>query len=79
MARNELAVYLSKQRTLRRTDTPSPAQAVQVETAFLPPTIDNARECKTCYAVDSCMLYRKVSVTPGDERVSKADRTRQSI
>lgn len=27
---------------------------------FLPPSIDNPKECRTCYAVDSCMLYRKV-------------------
>jgi len=29
--------------------------------SFLPPTIDNDWECKRCYQVDSCMLYRKVS------------------
>lgn len=29
---------------------------------FLPATIDNPRECRSCYAVDSCMLYRKVMI-----------------
>lgn len=58
MARNELAGWMSKQRTL---DTPTPRAEADVEgVGFLPPTIDNARECKSCYAVDSCMLYRKV-------------------
>lgn len=28
---------------------------------ILPPTIDDARECKSCSAVDACMLYRRVS------------------
>ncbi|KAL7412405.1 AAA domain-containing protein [Mrakia frigida] len=27
--------------------------------SFLPPSIDNDWECKRCYQVDSCMLYRK--------------------
>ena len=31
--------------------------------SFLPPTIDNDWECKRCYQVDSCMLYRKVSIS----------------
>ncbi|KAG6839628.1 hypothetical protein H0H87_000364 [Tephrocybe sp. NHM501043] len=26
---------------------------------FLPPTIDNERVWKRCYALDICMLYRK--------------------
>ncbi|KAF9234817.1 Dna2-domain-containing protein [Melanogaster broomeanus] len=26
---------------------------------FLPPTIDDERACKRCYALDTCMLYRK--------------------
>ena len=31
------------------------------ELPILPPTIDNERECSKCYAVDACMLYRRVS------------------
>lgn len=58
MARNELAHYLSVQ---RRIDSKAPADPRDVDNfQFLPPTIDNPRECRTCYAVDSCMLYRKV-------------------
>ena len=61
IARNELADYLSRKRM-----TPSTGRKrTQTETetadpAFLPPTIDHPGECRTCYAVDSCMLYRKV-------------------
>jgi DNA replication ATP-dependent helicase Dna2 len=32
-----------------------------MEEPFLPPTIDDERTCKRCYALDTCMLYRKVS------------------
>jgi DNA replication ATP-dependent helicase Dna2 len=69
MARNELAAWMSKRRSL---DLPVSAHRLEDETAiedlaFLPPTIDNARECKMCYAVDSCMLYRKVRLTQGSE------------
>jgi DNA replication ATP-dependent helicase Dna2 len=46
--RNELAAYMM--RRIRHESEP-----------FLPPTIDNVRICGKCYAVDTCMLYRKVS------------------
>lgn len=71
IARNELAHYMAKERSLDG-GASEPAQFVtgspdtgtghddELET-FLPPTIDNPRECKKCHAVDSCMLYRKVS------------------
>lgn len=59
MARNELAHYLSVQ---RRTQTgTSGDDAPGDDHRFLPPTLDSPRECRTCYAVDSCMLYRKAS------------------
>ncbi|KAF9559099.1 hypothetical protein CPC08DRAFT_532402 [Agrocybe pediades] len=29
------------------------------EEPFLPPPIDNERECKRCYALDTCLLFRK--------------------
>ncbi|KAI6019257.1 Dna2-domain-containing protein [Pisolithus microcarpus] len=48
MTRNEMAAYM-----MRRTK-PNKAQE-----AFLPPTIDDERICKKCYALDTCMLYRK--------------------
>lgn len=31
-----------------------------IEEAFLPATIDSERACGRCYALDTCMLYRKV-------------------
>ncbi|KAK8854820.1 hypothetical protein IAR55_003559 [Kwoniella newhampshirensis] len=60
IARNELADWLSKKR--RVPQLPSEGQgynAQDVEEVFLPSTIDHPRECRSCYAVDSCMLYRK--------------------
>lgn len=35
-------------------------EEVGTEEPFLPPTIDDDRTCKRCYALDACMLYRKV-------------------
>jgi DNA replication ATP-dependent helicase Dna2 len=32
------------------------------ESPFLPPTIDNERLCGRCYALDACMLYRRVRI-----------------
>lgn len=85
MARNELAMYISKQRKVPKhlPEGNRPVEILrksvvkkemlkeekreekletEVEEAFLPPTIDNMRDCKMCYAVESCMLYRKVSI-----------------
>ncbi len=61
-ARNELAHYLSKKREVPEV-VPKDAQVeVDMEdVSFLPSTIDHSKECRQCYAVDSCMLYRKVS------------------
>ena len=67
MARNELAAWMSKRRSLDLTPLPNSKEreATEVEDmVYLPPTIDNARECKMCYANDSCMLYRKVRYFP---------------
>ena len=58
LARNELAGYLVKQRQLQVTSDSQLSYDIE-DSSFLPPTIDNPRECKTCYASDSCMLYRK--------------------
>ena len=33
---------------------------VDIEEPFLPATIDSERVCGRCYALDTCMLYRKV-------------------
>ena len=70
MARNELALWMAKKRSLAPNEaTPK----IDMEDAtFLPATIDNARECKMCYANDSCMLYRKVS--PGPLKINRKPR-----
>lgn len=85
MARNELAMYMSKQRKvpkhlpeddrpveilrggvvkkeLLKEEKEEKELEAEVEEVFLPPTLDNMRDCRMCYAVESCMLYRKVSV-----------------
>lgn len=54
IARNELASYITRRRT-------SLAQSTGEE-ELLPPTIDDEWSCGRCYAVDGCMLYRKVSI-----------------
>ncbi len=42
---------------------PSPeSEQVSSQHAILPPTLDNPRECRSCYAVNGCMLYRKVGL-----------------
>lgn len=51
VARNEMVGHM-----MRRMD-PS-----KVDESFLPPTIDNEQICKRCYALDICMLYRKVCI-----------------
>lgn len=64
MARNELAGWMSKRRSLDPVvEVPKSTDEAIEDIGYLPPTIDNARECKMCYAVDSCMLYRKVRST----------------
>lgn len=63
MARNDLAHYLSRHRSLDGDDSLPPLSSqgfIRDVESFLPPTIDSPRECKTCYAVDTCMLFRKV-------------------
>ncbi|KIM55426.1 hypothetical protein SCLCIDRAFT_17374 [Scleroderma citrinum Foug A] len=48
IARNEMAGYM-----MRRTNK------IKTQESFLPPTIDDERICQKCYALDTCMLYRK--------------------
>ncbi|KAG6852485.1 hypothetical protein C0991_011583 [Blastosporella zonata] len=53
IVRNEMASYMMRRNGNFReaaSSTPEP---------FLPPTIDDERVCKRCYAFDTCMLYRK--------------------
>jgi DNA replication ATP-dependent helicase Dna2 len=62
-ARNEMAVYMM--RRTQKSNHRSTGDGTRVpETAepFLPPTIDDQRVCKRCYALDTCMLYRKVCI-----------------
>ena len=60
IVRNELANYLSQKRKVPEAGSVTATKPSDVEDAvFLPPTIDHPRECRSCYAVDSCMLYRK--------------------
>ncbi|KAH0579057.1 hypothetical protein H2248_003215 [Termitomyces sp. 'cryptogamus'] len=54
IARNEMVGYM-----MRRTATASEEGTASVPEPFLPPTIDDGRVCKRCYALDTCMLYRK--------------------
>ncbi|OSD07732.1 Dna2-domain-containing protein [Trametes coccinea BRFM310] len=63
--RNEMAGYIM--RRLRTTalltgleddDEDEKISAAAIE-PFLPPTIDDNRTCGKCYALDTCMLYRK--------------------
>ncbi|KAL1745905.1 DNA replication factor Dna2-domain-containing protein [Schizophyllum fasciatum] len=57
-ARNEMAAYM-----MRRMRAPNRERGCEeeapIEEAFLPPTIDDERVCNRCYALDTCMLYRK--------------------
>lgn len=51
MARNQMAAWIVRRQDIGKGDADEP---------FLPPTIDDERVCKRCYALDTCMLYRKV-------------------
>ncbi|KAJ7675810.1 Dna2-domain-containing protein [Mycena polygramma] len=59
-ARNELAAYMT--RRIQKRDYRKGGDETTVQQAaepFLPPTIDDERVCKRCFALDTCMLYRK--------------------
>lgn len=73
--RNELAGYMSRKRILQERSKTKPSasqksasgtQSVPLsamdieELPVLPWTIDDPRECRSCYANEGCMLYRKV-------------------
>ncbi|KAK7049300.1 DNA replication endonuclease-helicase Dna2 [Paramarasmius palmivorus] len=55
IARNEIASYMTR----RNAQTDRNALETDIEEPFLPPTIDSQNTCKRCYALDTCMLYRK--------------------
>ncbi|KAF8326832.1 AAA domain-containing protein [Cantharellus anzutake] len=62
VARNEMALYMTARTYLKspRVDeiTAEPVLPPNPK-PFLPPTINDEWTCSKCYAVDSCMLYRK--------------------
>ncbi|KAF5366926.1 hypothetical protein D9757_010828 [Collybiopsis confluens] len=60
LARNEIAMYMHRRQT-------------KPQEPFLPPTIDDERTCKRCYALDVCMLYRRTVEQVEDETSPIAD------
>ncbi|KAF8066980.1 AAA domain-containing protein [Lyophyllum atratum] len=56
VARNEMAGYMMRRNS--KTVEGVVGEVPEPE-PFLPPTIDDERVCKRCYALDTCMLYRK--------------------
>ncbi|KAF7346336.1 DNA replication helicase [Mycena sanguinolenta] len=76
-ARNELAAYM-KRRIQKDPEQRKAEDGVQMlEPAepepFLPPTIDDERTCKRCFALDTCMLYRKTVENVIDTKSPIAD------
>ncbi|EPQ56685.1 hypothetical protein GLOTRDRAFT_75513 [Gloeophyllum trabeum ATCC 11539] len=63
LARNEIAGYMVRRHRVvgvkRAQNTGHQAGDDLDSESFLPPTIDDERTCKRCYALDTCMLYRK--------------------
>lgn len=72
-ARNTMADWMMKRvrKSLRggadiRLDEAGVAKELPAEDddRFLPECMDDERSCSKCYAVDACMLFRKVSSSP---------------
>ncbi|KAG1738190.1 AAA domain-containing protein [Suillus lakei] len=61
-ARNEMASYMMRRNTH--------GKEKELEEPFLPPTIDDERVCKRCYALDTCMLFRKAVENQWEELIS---------
>lgn len=61
IARNEMAGYMMRRYPApKREDGDVDVEDLSAPWAFLPPTIDDERTCNRCFALDTCMLYRKV-------------------
>lgn len=66
VARNDMAGHMMSRLRAKGAvnscegDADSVQDVVDLE-SFLPPTIDDNRTCGKCFALDTCMLYRKVS------------------
>lgn len=66
MMRNELASHMVRRRRqlvsqISEQTPESFKEPDDVRNEWMPATIDDAFTCQRCYAVDTCMLYRKVS------------------
>ena len=61
VARNEMASYIVRRSGEGAKETDADVD-VEEGASFLPPTIDDERVCGRCYALDTCMLYRRVGV-----------------
>ena len=61
VARNEMASYVVRRSGEGAKETDADVD-VEERASFLPPTIDDERVCGRCYALDTCMLYRRVGV-----------------
>jgi len=56
--RNRIAEAMT--RRFRNLDQQPTWRGYDEEPSFLPPTIDDERICGRCFALDACMLYRRV-------------------
>ena len=68
VSRNELAAHMMNRLRAKgevnvTEDETSGETSIDDLESFLPPTIDDHRTCGRCFALDTCMLYRKVRDT----------------
>ncbi|KZT21167.1 Dna2-domain-containing protein [Neolentinus lepideus HHB14362 ss-1] len=77
LARNEIACYMMQRHRMAGIKKEDRIVKESGETAgfesFLPPTIDDERTCKRCYALDTCMLFRKAVENVEDHSSPIAD------
>ncbi|TFK52072.1 Dna2-domain-containing protein [Heliocybe sulcata] len=74
LARNEIACYMmQRHRSAAVKHEEEEAGGAARFQSFLPPTIDDERTCKRCYALDTCMLYRKAVEKVEDDSSPIAD------
>ncbi|GBE84559.1 DNA replication ATP-dependent helicase/nuclease dna2 [Sparassis crispa] len=83
VARNDMAGYMMRRirGSSSRRNSADKKQGSTVEDleelpqseSFLPPTIDDVWQCGKCYALDTCMLYRKAVENVVDETSPIAD------
>ncbi|KAL6302085.1 Dna2-domain-containing protein [Sparassis latifolia] len=83
VARNDMAGYMMRRirgsRSQRnsadkkQSSTVEDLEELPQSESFLPPTIDDVWQCGKCYALDTCMLYRKAVENVVDETSPIAD------